>query len=71
MKMKDKIEKVKRILFVVSGGIGRNIFATGVIRNLKKEYPTKDIFVICGYPKVFQNNPNIKRIYGCRSWIIC
>lgn len=64
MKMKDKIEKVKRILFVVSGGIGRNIFATAVLRNLKKTYPNKDIFMICGCPEIFQNNPNAKRIYG-------
>lgn len=62
--MKEKIEKAKRILFVVSGGVGRNIFATAVLRNLKKEYPKKDIFCICGCPDVFQNNPNAKRIYG-------
>lgn len=62
--MKKLIEKSKRIIFVVTGGIGRNIFATGVIRNLKKTYPNKDIFVVCGTPEIFQNNPHIKRIYG-------
>lgn len=62
--MKDKIEKAKRIIFVVSGGIGRNIFATAVVRNLKKAYPKKDIVLVCGCPDVFQNNPNAKRIYS-------
>jgi len=62
--MKDKIEKAKRIIFVVSGGVGRNIFATAVVRNLKKAYPNKDIILVCGCPDVFQNNPYTKRIYS-------
>ncbi len=62
--MEWKIEKYKRVLLVTSGGIGRNIFATAVIRNLKKAYPDIDIFVMCGCPDIFQNNPNVKRVYG-------
>jgi ADP-heptose:LPS heptosyltransferase len=62
--MKDNILKAKRIILVVSGGIGRNIFATAVVRNLKKTYPNHDIIVCCGCPEVFQNNPHIKRIYS-------
>lgn len=62
--MKDKIEKCKRVILPINGGIGRNIFATGMIRNFKKTYPDKDIFVVAGFPEIFQNNPNCKRVYG-------
>jgi hypothetical protein len=58
------LEKYKNLIFIVSGGIGRNIFATAVIRNLKKAYPNKRIFVICGTQEVFFNNPNVNRVYS-------
>ena len=62
--MKEIIEKAKRIILIIGGGIGRNIFATAVVRNLKRTYPDKDILIVCGCTDVFQNNPHIKRIYS-------
>ena len=59
-----KLEKYSRLLLVMSGGIGRNIFGTAVVRNLKMAYPDKDIFTISGCPEIFQNNPYVKRVYG-------
>jgi hypothetical protein len=61
--MKKLIENAKNLIFVVTGGIGRNIFSTAVIRNLKKAYPDKNIIVVAGCGDMFVNNPNIKRIY--------
>lgn len=62
--MKKLMERSKTLIFNVQGGIGRNIFATAVIRNLKKAYPEKDIFVVAGFSDVFFNNPHIKRVYN-------
>ena len=47
---------------IVTGGIGRNIMATAVVKNLNTEFPEKDIIVVAGCPDVFLKNPNVKRI---------
>lgn len=51
------------IIFEISGGIGKSIVATAVIRALKKQYPAKNIIVQTAYPEIFLNNPNVYRIY--------
>ena len=37
------VEKSKTVVLPITGGIGRNIFATAMIRNFKKVYPDKKI----------------------------
>ena len=61
---KSKLKKCKNIVFIVTGGIGRNIFSTAVIRNLKKAYPDKNLMVVSGCPDIYDNNPNVNRVYG-------
>lgn len=56
--------KFKRIIFVVEGGLGKNIAATAVVRNIKKHYPDKELVVLSGYPDVFMYNPNVSRTYN-------
>ncbi len=65
--IKSKMEKAKNIILPIMGGIGRNIFATGMIKNLKKAYPKKNIFVVAGFPDIFMNNPNVKKVFGFNS----
>ena len=63
VKMTKKCEKgYQNIILFVTGGIGRNIMATAVVRNLKKAYPGKDIIVLAGCPEIFLKNPNVKRV---------
>lgn len=62
--MKSQIEKYKTLIFVVTRSIGRNIFATAVVRNIKAEYPDKQIIVVAGFPDVFLYNPKVRRVYG-------
>lgn len=62
--MKSKIEKAKTIILPITGGIGRNIFATAMIENFKLEYPDKQLIIVAGYPEVFFNNPNIRRVHN-------
>ena len=54
---------MNNIIFEISGGIGKNIVATAVIRALKKQYPEKNIILQTAYPDIFVNNPNVYRIY--------
>lgn len=61
---KEMIGLANKIVFIVQGGIGRNFCATAVIRNLKKKYPLKDIFVFASCPDVFMKNPSVKRVYS-------
>jgi hypothetical protein len=57
-------EKVRDIVFIVEGGIGKNISGTAVVRALKKAYPDKRIIVIAGCPEVFFYNPNVYRTFN-------
>lgn len=50
------------IIFEITGGIGKNIAATAVIRAIKKQHSDSKLIVITAYPAVFVNNPNVHRI---------
>lgn len=58
----ETYKKYENLILVVSGGIGRNIFSTAVVRNLKLAYPDKKITVICGCPEIFVRNPNVHKV---------
>ena len=51
--------KLARIINI-DGGIGRNICAIPAIEKLAKN---EKVIVIASHPEVFENNPNIERIY--------
>lgn len=53
----------ENIVFIVDGGIGKNLMATVPLRGLKKKYPDKKIIIVCGFPEIFQGNPNVDRVY--------
>jgi len=60
----NKLEKVKNIIFIIDGGLGREIASTGVIKSLKNKYPDKNIIVIAGFPDIFLYNPNVRRVFN-------
>jgi hypothetical protein len=64
---KRAMEEAEFLVFNVSGGIGKNIMATAVVRSIKKAYPDKKIVVMCGCPEIFMKNPNVYRIYGMQA----
>jgi len=51
------------VVFEISGGHGKNIQATAVIRAIKKQYPNRKIIVVGSWDASFFNNPNIFRFY--------
>lgn len=50
------------IIFDISGGLGKNILATAVLKAIKKKYTKANIIVTTSYPDVFINNPNVNRV---------
>lgn len=55
---------MKKVIFQINGGIGKNVIATAVCEGLKRKYPDSEIIVVCGYPEVFVNNPHVSRCYN-------
>ena len=53
----------KYVIPVISGGLGKCIVATSVIKSLKAAYPDKKIVFLSGYPEVFDNNPDVYRTF--------
>jgi len=60
----EALGKIKTFVLLVTGGIGRNICATAVVRNLKKAHPDKNIIVVCGVADIFLKNPNVYKVYN-------
>lgn len=53
----------KYSIFHLEGGIGKNIVATNIVRNIKKQDPDRNLIVVSPYPEVFVHNPYIYRNY--------
>lgn len=54
----------RKILFSISGGIGKVVMSTAVVKAIKKNYPDAELITISGYPDVFLGNPHVHRSYG-------
>lgn len=53
----------KYIIFEITGGHGKNVLATSVIRAIKKKYPERKIIVVSGWDGPFFYNPDVFRFY--------
>jgi ADP-heptose:LPS heptosyltransferase len=51
------------IIFDISGGLGKNILATAVLKAIKVKYPKSKIIVITSYPDVFINNSTVNKVF--------
>lgn len=51
------------IIFTISGGAGKNILATAVVKAIKKKYPNHSIVILTAYPEVWSYNPDVHRCY--------
>ena len=50
------------IIFDISGGLGKNILSTAVLKALRKGNPKANIIVLTSYPDVFISNPNVNKV---------
>jgi hypothetical protein len=53
----------KYLIWHIQGGLGKNIAATALVRDLKATYLDRKLIMVVSYPEVFLNNPNIDRVY--------
>lgn len=53
----------KYFLWFISGGLGKNVAATSLIKPIKVKYPERKLIIVCSYPEIFLNNPNVDRVY--------
>ena len=58
---------MKTVIFYIQGGIGKHIAATAVAENISKNFLDRKLIVLCQYPEIFLNNPNIYRVYKSSS----
>jgi hypothetical protein len=53
----------KNIVWIVEGGLGKNIAATALCQTVKESYPDRRLIMVVSYPEVFLNNPFVDRVY--------
>jgi hypothetical protein len=53
----------KYIIWHIQGGLGKNIAATSLIKDLTEFYSDRKLVMVVSYPEVFLNNPFIYRVY--------
>ena len=56
------IEK-KYSIFHIEGGLGKHVLSTAVARVIKKNYPERELIVVCAYPEIFINLNFVSRVY--------
>lgn len=52
------------IIFTISGGAGKNVMATAVVKAIKKNNPDMNIVILTAHPDIWLYNPNVYRTYA-------
>lgn len=50
------------IIFDISGGLGKNIMGTAVLKVMRANYKKANIVVVTSHPDVFIDNPNVNKV---------
>jgi ADP-heptose:LPS heptosyltransferase len=58
-----KDTRVRNIILVSDGGLGKVIASTAIVKRLSEEFPDKRIIVVTGYPDVFLHNPRVYKVF--------
>lgn len=53
----------KYFIWHIQGGLGKNVAATALCKDLKEAHPDRKLIMVVSYPEVFLNNPYIDRVY--------
>ena len=53
----------KYVIWHVQGGLGKNIAASSLTKDIKKKYKDREFILVCSFPEVFLNDPNIDKVY--------
>jgi uncharacterized phage-like protein YoqJ len=61
--METNIQTDNFIILTISGGVGKNILATALVKSIKNKYPDMNIVVLTAWKEVWLYNPYIYRSY--------
>tara|TARA_S200002703_G_C3754530_1_gene232174 strand:- start:187 stop:1092 length:906 start_codon:yes stop_codon:yes gene_type:complete len=53
----------KYIIWHVQGGLGKNIAASSLTKDIKQKHKDRKFILVCSFPEVFLNDPNIDKVY--------
>ena len=54
----------KYIVWHIEGGLGKNVAATALVKDLAEKHPDRKLVMVVSYPEIFLNNPYIHRVYA-------
>lgn len=57
------IDSNKYVVWHIEGGLGKNVAATALIKDVKSKYHDRKLVMVVSYPEIFLNNPDIHRVY--------
>lgn len=58
------MSKNKYFIWQINGGLGKNVAATALCKDIKQKYSDRKFILVASYPEVFLNNPYIDRVYN-------
>jgi ADP-heptose:LPS heptosyltransferase len=53
----------KYVIWHVQGGLGKNIAASSLTKDIKQKHKDRKFILVCSFPEVFLNDPNIDKVY--------
>ena len=53
----------KYVIWHVQGGLGKNIAASSLTKDIKQKHRDRKFILVCSFPEVFLNDPNIDKVY--------
>ena len=53
----------KYLVWHIQGGLGKNIAATSLIKDIKNTYLDRKLIMVVSYPEIFLNNLHVDRVY--------
>ena len=54
----------KYIIWHVQGGLGKNIAASALTKDIKEKYKDRKFILVCSFPEIFLNDTNIDKVYS-------
>lgn len=57
----------KYVIWHVQGGLGKNIAATALCKDLKLKYSDRKLIMVVSWPEAFLSNPYVDRVYNLGS----
>ena len=65
--MTDLKNNEKYVIWHIEGGLGKNVAATALVKDLKLKYSDRKLIVVATFPDIFLNNPFIDKVYRVGS----